>query len=694
MNFRRVVTALAVLALFAGLASAQVITPSPISCSVAASTTPSVRSEAIQERVGDVVITCTGGNTPVLGSVSLAQVDKTTITVDFGVAVTSRAETAAGAPAGSNEAALVIDEPGSVTTGILTSGFGPSNTAYIPCPATTSCTTYGQTVGGYWVLSATAVQPPVTAAANVYQGVTSTTSPTKVVFSNVPVLAPVAANVTRVYRITNVRVTPGSASTITATVSISPNSGSANALVLSNNTAPVANAAASLITSIASVGGASLCATTQLTPTGSASKANLAILTFKEGFNTAFKTRLLPLDTKGNNKTGLAQGAAGNDNAAGANQSSEVLYTGTTPMCSLGGSCTVGGTSFTDFGSESGLVLGTFTAGGISSGLADSGTRFKAVFTKLDPNATYWVSTNNIQDYQTLLASTPTVGNGDQTMVPYAQVVGVSSTLNNTSSSNPSEASAEGTFAASGGSANTVVPVIQLVVGTGKNAGNAEVVWEVVNNNPNSSTTFNFALFAVYNSSTPPAVGNVATVTLGYAPTYGSTTTTPVGASQIFIPAMTTPPSTGTNVSTSIFNVLPCQTVLLFPYVTNVSGYETGMAVSNTSMDPFGTVQSTGSCQMNFYGTNQPAAAIPLTSGTGGTTIAAGGQIANTASGLGLINFSGYAIAVCNFQFAHGFAFIQTSKQTLGMGYLPLVMQTGVGANARGQVLVGETLTP
>lgn len=668
MNFRRVFTALAVLAVFAMMANAQVITPSPINCSVTAGAAPAVRSEGVNERVGDIVITCTGGQTPALGSVSAVQVDKASIVVDFGVPVTSRLETIGGLSAGASEALLLVDEPATVLPGTLTPGWGPSNAALSVCPATAvpaaACATFGQTINGYWVLSNTAVQPPVVPAANAYQGTNGTgANANKVTFTNVPVLAPVASNVTRVYRITNIRVTPGAAASITASVTVTPNAGSANALTLTNNSAVVAAPQAGLSASVVTIGAASLCATTDLQPNAAQAKANLAILTFKETFATAFRTRVLPI---GVNAAGLAQGVGATQN-------------------SVTGTYTIGGSSISSFGSESGYVGGLLNAGGITTGLADSGTRLKALFTKLDPKATYFVSVNNVSDYATV-ATPPTIGNGDQTVTAYAALVGG----NTIPAIGASEAAVEGTYAAAfvGKLGNSVIPVFQLVP---QASGNAEVVWEVVNGSAGTVDTLSFAVYAVYNNNaTPPTIGNIATVTLGFAPTSGATAP---GVTTTFVPRMVAPAAAGSHVNANIFNVVKCQTSLLFPYVTNVTGYETGMAVSNTSMDPFSTVTSAGSCSMYFYGQNQPAAPVALKDGAGVTAIAAGTMIANTASGLGLINFNGYAIAVCDFQFAHGFAFVQNRTQTLGMGYLPLVMQGGTGGNGRGQALIGEGLT-
>ena len=89
---------------------------------------------------------------------------------------------------------------------------------------------------------------------------------------------------------------------------------------------------------------------------------------------------------------------------------------------------------------------------------------------------------------------------------------------------------------------------------------------------------------------------------------------------------------------------------LLLPFVTNQAGYDTGIAISNTSSDPFGTTHSSGSCTLNFYGANAPA---PLSTGT----IAAGTVYATIAS-IVAPGFQGYAIASCNFADAAGIAFV------------------------------------
>jgi hypothetical protein len=332
--------------------------------------------------------------------------------------------------------------------------------------------------------------------------------------------------------------------------------------------------------------------------------------------------------------------------------------------------------------SESGtiFIVTTSNAANATYGAGTTGTRLKATFTNLPANVQYYVSATNVVDYQTGITAPAAVG--DNSLIPYAVAVGNGAAAETAAYPLPAVPVCGGATIC----ANGVVPIIALT----RNAttGAAEFVWEVTNGNPAAADTYSFALFAQYALATPPAPGNTATVQLGYAPQNGALAP---GVTTTALPRFAAPAMT----AATFFNVVTCQTSLLFPYVTNGGGYETGIAISNTSMDPFGTIQGSGACSMYFYGPNQPSNAIAFANPAGGTTIAAGGQIANTLSNiLGQTGFSGYAVAVCNFQFAHGFAFIQTAKQTLGMGYMPLVMQTGSGLNTRGSALVGESLNP
>src|SRR5436305_15037730 len=88
-DFRRLLTALALVALFVGLASAQAGVnggASSMSCSTTTTVTPTVRSEGLTELVGDIVLNCSGGNALLNGP----QTPQANITVFLNTQVTSR----------------------------------------------------------------------------------------------------------------------------------------------------------------------------------------------------------------------------------------------------------------------------------------------------------------------------------------------------------------------------------------------------------------------------------------------------------------------------------------------------------------------------------------------------------------------------------------------------------------------------
>lgn len=130
-------------------------------------------------------------------------------------------------------------------------------------------------------------------------------------------------------------------------------------------------------------------------------------------------------------------------------------------------------------------------------------------------------------------------------------------------------------------------------------------------------------------------------------------------------------------------SVAACETRLLFPFVTSIPGWDTGIAISNTTVDPFNTAAQSGPCTLYFYGTpsnsNQTSASIP-----------AGGQLlmtlsnGNSAQNLSPVTgFTGYVIARCNFQYAHGYAFISDlGANRFAQGYIALVMGDGLTRRA------------
>lgn len=112
----------------------------------------------------------------------------------------------------------------------------------------------------------------------------------------------------------------------------------------------------------------------------------------------------------------------------------------------------------------------------------------------------------------------------------------------------------------------------------------------------------------------------------------------------------------------TFITVNKCTTNLLFTFLTNATGvgFDSGVAIANTSQDPYATPPQHGTITLYFYGTNAPT---PLTT----TDVGAGETWAASLSSIAP-GFQGYVIAIAQFQFGHGFAFI-TGKYNAGSVY-------------------------
>ncbi|MBI2681064.1 MAG: hypothetical protein HYX25_08680 [Candidatus Solibacter usitatus] len=132
------------------------------------------------------------------------------------------------------------------------------------------------------------------------------------------------------------------------------------------------------------------------------------------------------------------------------------------------------------------------------------------------------------------------------------------------------------------------------------------------------------------------------------------------------------------SVNPDAFTIQKCQTHLLFPFVTNQLGFDTGIAITNTSTDQYGTTPQSGPCSLYFYGLNAPAVFT-----TPSDVTSAGGPFASTVLTMAP-NFQGYIIADCDFQYAHGFAFVTKVGTTdVAMGYLALIIPDSPFGGAR-----------
>jgi hypothetical protein len=652
-EFRKWILALAVVALFVGFASAQVGTPTgggsvgAFTCSTTnGSVTPTLRAEGYTELVGDIVIICQGGAPPAIGTV----VPTANFTVFLSQPVTSRLINNA-TTSNASEALLIVDEPGSQEPGFgptipqtnCSTTLGPSQGAGVNgcVESVGTLNTSGGTVSGVPVAGVGGSLVPGTPGANIFQGLVSGN---QVVFNGIPVLPPTSAGDTRVYRITNIRANANGASaggalgSITASISIN----SSTSLLLNNSFLTVGYVTPGLTASLGKSGNGSSvpttlaqCSSASITSSSSASglQGALALLTFQENFATAFKIRGSTV-------------APNNQNVPGSIFNSESGFTDT-------------------------LITGSTGSGTTTiAGLADYGTRLKATFTNVPSGVTLYVSTKDVvNDFSSNNAAS--YPNGQAVLVLGETAVDTGFTVAGTGNTGASIGVASTQTTTYGSTAIGIAPV---AVNPATNSG--EAVWEVINTNPAAIDTINFGLFVSYTAAAAtnsPAPGTMS-VTFSYAPTpsgvgVGFTATTGSEASNLAPTAYTIPRfSDALDITKTVATIAPCTSAMLFPYVINVNGFDTGIAIANTTSDPFSTAAQAGTCSYYFYGSSAPTVNPFIT-----PSIATGTDYANLASVLAP-GFSGYMIANCNFQYAHGFAFVSdVGARNLAMGYLALI---------------------
>ena len=153
----------------------------------------------------------------------------------------------------------------------------------------------------------------------------------------------------------------------------------------------------------------------------------------------------------------------------------------------------------------------------------------------------------------------------------------------------------------------------------------------------------------------------------------------------------------------TVISLAPCRSLLLFPYLTSSAGYNSGIAITNASVDPLtgpATVPQAGACTLSFFGQSNLTALTASQATQTTISVPAGGQfVTNLAIGAkgsvygrdgskvaacdatvtgntcgDMPAFVGYMIASCNFQYAHGFAFVTDTGSDRTMGYLALVI--------------------
>jgi hypothetical protein len=305
------------------------------------------------------------------------------------------------------------------------------------------------------------------------------------------------------------------------------------------------------------------------------------------------------------------------------------------------------------YNSESGLEI---PINGVWTGYADSPTELQAVINNIPVGAVV-----SVQGWASSPAAAPS---SDATMIsPVAATEGDS----------------------------TAIVVADNSAGSGPIS--VTVVWAINNTNPNAIDTLTFAVNASFvgQPGSPTTITGPATATGGFSPQAASYP--PLTSGQL-IPTFSSTVEAPTTTAT-LFSVAQCETILLFPYVTDFTGFDTGLAISNTSLDGLGAqgaVGQSGTCSVTFFGDAGVATTI-ATSGIFSSTadpnltstsgvISPGQTWAFSLSGIDTgygstptYGTTGYAIATCQFQYAHGYSFVSDfGIQHFAAAYLALII--------------------
>ncbi len=221
-------------------------------------------------------------------------------------------------------------------------------------------------------------------------------------------------------------------------------------------------------------------------------------------------------------------------------------------------------------------------------------------------------------------------------------------------------------------------------------AGAASATYAIYFPNPSAVESLSIPVYAAYTttSATNPANG-VASVQINFAPL-----STAIGATTGPIPRFCQP-----HPAITLFTIAPCTCNLLFPFVSAQSGFDTGIAIANTTVDPYGTTGQTGTITLTYYGGtpgNGPPPPMYITQAAVApgtelvfTLFSGGGNPGPNGSPAIVVpatpGFQGYIIAQANFQYCHGFAAITDQDAVrLGEGYLALSLDAP-GLNRTGQ---------
>jgi hypothetical protein len=732
VHFRKVLLAVAAVASFIGAGStANAQQSNPFVCNTSFSPLV-VRVEGLRELVGDIVITCTGGNpvtaatntTPpvnnVVAGVPTAASVIVTGSASINVPLINISVTVAGtritnrifSDTNLTDALLFIDEPTNFNTGSTRANQNPCYaTGGIGIAGVCTGMTYffenGRATGAGYNTSGnnTAAGSPI----NVYQGqygIGGGFAPNEqtVTFVGVPVVQPGLDNfgqtggLSRIFRIKNIRVQVANSFQINGQIQafISIQNPPAN-LVLNNAQGVVGFVQRGLFFDTVSGPAYAQCLGLNF-DAGSGSffgssstgtlPTNTGVLRFAEAYGVAFKRR-------GFGSTNLD------------------VFDAVFNQYFVGNGTTSGGQSnpTVNYNNESGFYNRSFatTNGMNAAGIASTGTRLRARFSGIPAAVRLYVSVAPITagnfTYSTANApngsSAPNVAIGQGTGAP-ASAIGLAGSDANglveglpgassfyRSHPFPIQGSTAPGFATAGAAYTGFSGLNRTTALTVNSDGTAIYTWEVLRAEDNIIDRLDFLVQAAFLPTTTivtdASTNAIARVSGNFAPI-----ATAGGNGFPYVPSFVLSQPLDEK---TIFQITNCATNLLYPYVTSVTGFNTGIAVANTSSDPFGTINETGICRVNYYGVvdngsvNAPVAvfskAVPS-----GQVAAFNLRFGGPDWGVQPVNgFTGYIIIQCNFRWAHGFAFVSDSGNLFtAHGYLALILDPPGLGRATGAV--------
>jgi hypothetical protein len=628
--FRKWFLALALVTLTVAVASAQ----PALQCVANAGVPPIVRSEGLTELTGDLVLNCTNGN-PAGSALGPSTVPQVNVQIFLNTNITSRVD-----GDDHSEALLMIDEPVVADQQVCEATSSSGNTCQT-ASAVNAVNPYPDNLATALYEPGLVYKPHTVGEVNyrptnIWQGRKGAEN--SIFWLGVPIDAPGTA-FTRIIRITNVRANAnqlGVSSTlvpnqIIAYISIT----GSTSIPINNPQQTVAWIQTGLSFSVRNLAGDSGSVTLQQCAGSTASAVDLFTdpnhtgaycfngrLRFQENFATAFKTRFAE---NGYLAPGLAQNNPG------------IIYNG----------------------SESGFFSNSSSwiwAGARPLGMADQGTRLRVQFNNIPAGVRMYVSVRNSGRSNAGIARL--VNTGPDGSGGYAPIPDTGNVLG-------------GSDCADWGS--------DLGTGTGREiaeipifGGTASAVWEVIQTDPLiTGQRLEFGYVVSYKANTANNLPGLGSVTANgmYAPISTVTkmsTTAPI------------PRFADTSSALTVYKIEQCITNLLFPFVSNQSGFDTGMVISNTSMDPFGSSTESGTCKLNYYGNTNGGAAPPAQTSAAvppGDHLIWGLSSGGTLGIAPTQGFQGYVIAQCKFRWAHGFAFISDYGNTkTAHGYLALIM--------------------